>query len=436
MAHSPLSVLSPLEIRHMQPDPDMSPLRSQPRSQLDLSSRLIADAMKRRIEEIDYDECAAGAERAFFVADVGEVYRQHMRWKRNLPRVEPYYAIKCNPDPVVLRLLASLGTGFDCASRQEIQQVLALGVAPQRILYAHPCKAGSYIRYASSVNVENMTFDNPEELWKCKRFYPNAKLFLRILTDDSKALCQLSLKYGAPLHTTRPLLQLAKRLGLNVVGVSFHVGSGSYDPDAFWDAVQRARKVFDEALEEGYDLKTLDVGGGYGHHNFESIAKVLGPAIDENFPPSVRIIAEPGRYYVASSFTLATNVIARRTVDDHENISYMYYLNDGVYGSFNNILHDHQNPVAKVLHHSDRFHYADQPTGHVKCSLWGPTCDSIDCISSSCYLPCALEVGDWLYFGEMGAYTICAASKFNGFDPNMPVEYVCSEQGARSLLGW
>jgi ornithine decarboxylase len=120
---------------------------------------------------------------------------------------------------MVVKLLASLNTGFDCASKAEIQQVLALGVDPGRIIYANPCKQASYIRYAAQQNVAKMTFDNAEELYKIKMLYPDAELVLRILTDDSKSLCQLGLKFGAPLETVDHLLRVAKELELNVIGV-------------------------------------------------------------------------------------------------------------------------------------------------------------------------------------------------------------------------
>lgn len=315
-------------------------------------------------------------------------------------------AVKCNSDKKVLALLAALGTGFDCASMAEIQQVLDLGVHPSRIIYANPCKTASYIRYAAAEKVHMMTFDNEEELHKVQKLFPEASLFLRIRADDSKAKCPLGLKFGAPPTATRSLLQLARNLGLNVVGVSFHVGSGAQDPNAFVTAVKDARKVFDEAAEVGFELRTLDVGGGYGNDNFEAIARVLGPAIDEHFPPSIRVIAEPGRYYVSSAFTIATHVIARRTVyeDSSRNPSYMLYLNDGVYGNFSGVIFDHQEPVPKVLMSGGRYRYESQPTQpkRIEYSVWGPTCDGIDCISESCYLPEVVDVGDWLYFSDMG----------------------------------
>jgi len=255
-------------------------------------------------------------EHSFFIADLGEVYRQFLRWKRNLPRIEPFYAVKCNPDPYVLGLLASLGVGFDCASKDEIAKVLALNtVVPyHNIIFANPCKANPQIRYAQQVGVEMMTFDNMDELHKCKQHYPNAQLLLRIWTDDSKSQCQLSRKFGASEESIRPLLKLAKLLQLNVVGISFHVGSGSHDPGAFVSAVNMARRAFDTGRDVGFNFTILDVGGGFCHEDFETVARVLGEKVDEQFPPEmgVRVIAEPGRYFVASAFTLATNVIARR----------------------------------------------------------------------------------------------------------------------------
>lgn len=342
--------------------------------------------------------------------------------------------MKCNPDTEVLRLLAALGTGFDCASKAEIEQVLALGVDPSRIIYAQPCKTKSYVRYAAAQGVKQMTFDNADELYKTKAHFPNAELFLRILTDDSSSLCRLSLKFGASLDCTNDLLQLAKDLDLNVVGVSFHVGSGASDPQSFAKAVQDSRHVFDQAARIGFDLKTLDVGGGFSGDTFESMAHVLSDALDEHFPPGVRIIGEPGRYYVSSAFTLACNIIARRDIQDPatRQTSYMLYLNDGVYGNFSSIIFDHQHPYPRILSKQEH----DDKGRSTEYSIWGPSCDGIDLISAACTLNGVLDVGDWLYFEEMGAYTRCSATKFNGFTNSHDVLYVSSEPGASALLDY
>ncbi|KAF2003400.1 ornithine decarboxylase [Amniculicola lignicola CBS 123094] len=407
------------------------------------SKQLIGAALKGRVEAIDHDLCAVGDEDAFFVADLGDVYRQHMRWKKNLARVKPHYAVKCNPDPQVLRLLAELGIGFDCASKTEIEQILNMGVDPARIIYAQPCKTKSYVRYAAQHGVKQMTFDNADELYKTKQLFPDAELYLRILTDDSASLCRLSQKFGAHLDGTADLLALAKNLDLNVVGVAFHAGSGASDPKAFIKAVQDARFVFDQAEALGFKMHTLDVGGGFNSdHTFETMAAVLSEALDVYFPPEVRIIGEPGRYYVATAFTIACHVIARRTVADATlgTTSYMLYLNDGVYGNFSNIIFDHQHPIPRVLKAGDGMWYDVRRSGYetpsqTEYSIWGPTCDGIDVISSSCMFPDVLDVGDWLYFEDMGAYTKCSATRFNGFTDSHDVVYVCSEPGAGALLG-
>ena len=168
-----------------------------------------------------------------------------------------------------------------------------------------------------------MTFDNSDELQKVKKFHPNAKMVLRILTDDSGSLCRLGLKFGAPLSEVRTLLQKAKALDITVKGISFHCGSGCTNPALFGDAVRRARWAFEVGAEEGHDFDFLDIGGGFEDDNFESIALVLRGAIEEHFPlegagAGVRIIAEPGRYYVSRAFELATNIIARRAA--HEGV--------------------------------------------------------------------------------------------------------------------
>ncbi|KAL2143131.1 hypothetical protein VTI28DRAFT_345 [Corynascus sepedonium] len=408
------------------------------------AKQLIGEALRERVENIDHEFCEPGEEDTFFVADLGEVYRQHLRWKLNLPRVKPFYAVKCNPDPKLLELLSALGTGFDCASKAEIEQVLGLGVDPSRIIYAQPCKTNSYVRYVASQGVRQMTFDNADELRKIARLYPGAELFLRILTDDSSSLCRLSLKFGASLDSTDSLLALARELGLNVVGVSFHVGSGASDPGAFLKAVQDAHVVFQQAAAHGFSLKTLDVGGGFCSDNsFEQMAGVLRSALDEYFPAhlGINLIAEPGRYYASAAFTLACNIIARRTIEDMSASSYMLYVNDGLYGNFSSIMFDHQHPVAKVLRSGGRTLYntpaaeATDADGCIEYSIWGPTCDGIDRITESIRFRQLLDVGDWLYFEDMGAYTKCSATTFNGFTNSHDVIYVCSEPGAKALLG-
>ena len=396
-------------------------------------------------------------ESAFFAADLSAVYQAVQMW-RDSPigdRVEIFYAVKCNPAPPVLHLLSLLGTSFDCASTAEIAQVLSLPAAPNpnRIIFANPCKPASFIRAAAEQGVAMMTFDNADELYKIKRAHPEAKLVLRILTDDSKSLCRLGLKFGAPLDTCPGLLALAAQLELNVIGVSFHVGSGCKDPLQFADAVWRAKRVFEMGKDVGFDFMFLDVGGGFERETFNGMSQVLRDSLDLYFPieNGVRVVAEPGRLLVSSAFTLATNIIARRRalvptssptlpIQQHEEgkgegegADVMYYINDGVYGSFNCIMFDHQivHPYPLTIAHEPTTVVPTFPpppnvnlpvdlpvqlgyTDTEKASVWGPTCDSIDCVRQIVDMPTGMGVGDWVGWGEMGAYTLCAASTFNG----------------------
>lgn len=155
----------------------------------------------------------------FFVVDVGDIVYKVKLWKLKMPRVEPFYAVKCNGEPAVLELLAGLGLGFDCASKAEIDCVRALGVAPGRIIYANPCKTRSFIKHAAALGVDLMTFDNELELHKVHELYPAARLVLRLRVDDSGSVCQLGLKFGCELDDAPRLLARARSLGLAVVGV-------------------------------------------------------------------------------------------------------------------------------------------------------------------------------------------------------------------------
>jgi ornithine decarboxylase len=220
---------------------------------------------------------------------------------------------------MIIKVLAECGTGFDCASKGEIKLVIDAGVSPSDIIYANPCKQSSHIKYAANHGVDVMTFDNVDELHKIKSINPHARLVLRILTDDSKSKCRFGVKFGASLDVVPMLLHTAKELRLKIIGISFHVGSGCFDASSFTDAVETARKAFDIGDALGFDFELLDIGGGFpGNHpdglQFNDIAAVLGPAIDRLFPPSVRVISEPGRYFVASAYTLAVNIIARRVI--------------------------------------------------------------------------------------------------------------------------
>ncbi|KAM9999188.1 hypothetical protein ACTFIZ_002767 [Dictyostelium cf. discoideum] len=364
---------------------------------------------------------------AFFVADVGVIIKQWQKWVKNLPNVKPYYAVKCNPTVGVLRVLDALGTNYDCASRTEIESVLNLGVDPSRIIYANPCKQISALKFARAHNVKLMTFDNLSELEKIEKFFPEAELVLRIAPDDSKSVMRFGSKFGVHIDDCNDLLEMAKEMNLKVVGVSFHVGSGCQSGDSYADALIMVKSVFDMAKKLNMELTLVDVGGGFtgsDDEKFNAFTKVIREKTAELFSPNVKIIAEPGRYFAAQSHTLAVTVISKRSIKQEDNRQhprrtsnnmrqYNYYLADGVYGSFNNTKFDYAKVEPLLLKPSTK-----QPT---PCTLFGPTCDSIDVVLKDTQIP-ELKIGDWLYFQDMGAYTIASSSSFNGFCPP-PVYY-------------
>jgi ornithine decarboxylase len=263
---------------------------------------------------------------SFFLCVVGVVERQHSRWVRQLPSVRPFYAVKCNPDPTLCRVLAGLGTGFDCASGEEMALVLNMGVSPADVIFANPIKNARDLKYAREQGVKKMTFDNEAELYKIKEAFPEAELVLRLLADDSGSKMKFGVKFGAPGVHVEPLLKTAKALGLKVIGTSFHIGSGCFDAQSYRKAIALSRGVYDTALKLGLPRFTLmDIGGGFpgnpveNERNgdvpaFEEMAEVIRDASAEHFPKElgVEIIGEPGRYMATAWSTLFVLVQGKR----------------------------------------------------------------------------------------------------------------------------
>ena len=314
-----------------------------------------------------------------------------------------------------------------------MEAVLALGVEPDRIIYAQPCKHKSHLRFARRNCVRKMTFDGADELYKIKEIFPEAQLLLRIMTDDSSSVCRFSAKFGAPMSSTLSLLQLAWDLNLNVVGVSFHIGSAAVDPQLFTQAVRDSKTVFEQAEKCGFSLRLLDVGGGFSDESFETMASTLSGALDATIPSSVQIIAEPGRYFVATAFTLVCSIIARRQIfRDDGQLHFMLTLNDGVYSSFMDCLLSHWQPQPHILDCASK----EASRQQIRYTIWGPTCDGIDQVVKNATLYQLLDVGDRLYFPHLGAYSLCLATSFNGFSNERTVHHVSSENAAKNLLGY
>lgn len=329
----------------------------------------------------------------------------YRRWVSLIPRVQPYYAIKCNPDPYLLDVLADVGACFDAASPHEIDLALER-VASSRIIYANPCKVKKDILYASSRGVGLTVFDSISEFDKVVQAADDMKLLFRIYANDPSAQCVLSNKYGATQDEWKMILQhvSTSQHRDKVVGVSFHIGSGANDPTAFTHAINSAKIVFEMAAELGITLSILDIGGGFTYKNIESMASSINLAIDDicaTYDNTITVIAEPGRYFAETSADLYTKIISTKNKSNERH----YWINDSLYGSFNCVMYDHAHPKPKAL--------TLHQTPLVHSIVWGATCDGGDKICENTELP-VMCVDDWLLWTNMGAYTQAGASHFNG----------------------
>lgn len=385
----------------------------------------------------------------FYIVELDKIVQKYNEWTTNMPKIVPYYAVKCNPDPMIIRLLAKLGCGFDCASKDEILLVKSL-TDTNKIVYANPCKETTNIGYAKANGVNLMTFDSRSELKKISVSFKKAQLLLRLKVEDETSVCSFSSKFGCKQSVVPKLLEMGKILGLNIVGVSFHVGSGCTDPNLYKKAIYQCRNVFEMAKKIGINMTILDIGGGFPgtddineyplcddiectneendpsdtttitseitNAKFSDIACAVNRAIDECFGDyeNLEVIAEPGRFFSTTSHTLVTNIIGIKEPDeygDDNNTKFAYTINDGVYGSFSCIKYDHANPNIKpILTQSE-------PT--FESVIFGPTCDSIDTITTTTSVP-ELSIGDWMSVRNFGAYTRASSTTFNGFKPPKP----------------
>lgn len=241
-------------------------------------------------------------------------------------------------------------------------------------------------------------------------------MVLRIRCDAVDAQCPLGQKFGCDPVTEAPkLLKVARQMGLNVMGISFHVGSGCRDYPVYYKAIGICKDLFDKAESLGFSMTLLDIGGGFpgdNNKNIDEVSMIVNQGLETYFPDKhIRVIAEPGRFYVASAFTLITNVHSKKNIYHPvtgDVVHSMYYVNDGVYGSFNCLLYDHQLVKPLLLQQ-----YADDEQ-LTKSTIWGPTCDALDQLVVDVALP-DVKIGDFIFFENMGAYTIPVASPFNGF---------------------
>jgi ornithine decarboxylase len=351
------------------------------------------------------------------IVDLEVVAENYRAFSRALPDSRIFYAVKANPAPEILRLLASLGSSFDTASVAEIEMALDAGASPERISYGNTIKKERDIARAYELGIRLFAVDCHEEVDKIARAAPGARVFCRVLTDGKGAEWPLSRKFGCVPELAVEVLRHAHVCGLEAYGVSFHVGSQQTDLQAWDRALADARRVFGALAEEGITLRMVNMGGGfptrylrdvpgaqaYGRAIFSALRKHFGNRLPET-------IIEPGRGMVGNAGVIKSEVvlISRKSADDPVR---WVYLDIGKFGG-----------LAETMDEAIRYPIVTPRDGDemAPCVLAGPTCDSADVLYERMPypLPLSLTIGDEVLIEGTGAYTTTYASvAFNGFEP-------------------
>jgi ornithine decarboxylase len=353
-----------------------------------------------------------------FVVDHAELRKNYRMFRKHLPRVQCYFAVKANSDPAIVRTLFKEGASFDVASMPEFNIVynnIKHLPAKQRqdwiwdkIIYANPTKP---IETLEELNKYKplVTFDNELEIQKIKEHAPDAGLVLRLKVPNTGAMVELSSKFGCHPGEAVDLILEADRLGLTVEGISFHVGSQTTNFENYVMALQLTANIYEEAKARGYTkMNLVDIGGGFPApydatvKPFPELAKVINTELERLFPQDIQILAEPGRFLVATAGYAVSRIIGKAVRDGRTN----YYINDGVYHTYSGVIFDHcKYPVLS---------FKNKPTS--LCAVFGPTCDALDVVSMAENLP-DLERGEFVYSVNIGAYSHASATYFNGFPP-------------------
>lgn len=352
-----------------------------------------------------------------FVVDHDVLRGNYAAFKRHLPRVQAYYAVKANPDPAIIRTFYDIGASFDVASIAEFMQVhenikhLPAGERQNfiwdKIVYANPIKDTRTLEELDPYK-PLVAFDNLEEIQKIRRHAPHAGLVLRIRVPNTGSMVELSSKFGASPAEAVDLIATAFDSGLAVEGLGFHVGSQCTNFENYVQALSTSASITEEAAARGYSMRLLDIGGGfpvrYDRHvrPFRELARILNVELNRLFPRSMEILAEPGRFMVGTAATLVAEVIGKSERDGKR----CYYVNDGIYHTFSGILFDHCQYQVKAFKKGPKRISA----------VFGPTCDALDTISQAEELP-ELNLGDLVYSENIGAYSHASSTWFNGFPP-------------------
>ncbi len=352
-----------------------------------------------------------------FIIDHAKLRANYRTFKKNLPKVQAYYAVKANSNQEIIRTLFDEGASFDVASYSEFiqiyEQIRSFRKKDKdffiwdKIIFSNTIKDRHTLKKIKKYK-PLVTFDNADEVRKIKEHCPTAGLVLRLKVPDTGSKVELSSKFGAEAADAPRLIKQAFGAGLTVEGLSFHVGSQCTNFDNYAAALQITAEIFNYARKKGYNTNIIDIGGGFPVPydsqvpRFEQLAEIIRSECDRLFPPDVELIAEPGRFMVANAAVSVSEIIGKARREG----KIFYHINDGVYQTFSGVVFDHWIPNFTA------FKRGKQEV----CAVVGPTCDSFDKISLSEQLPTNLKIGDFLYTENIGAYSIAAATRFNGFE--------------------
>lgn len=352
-----------------------------------------------------------------FIVDHDVVRSNYAEFRRYLPRVQPYYAVKANPDPAIIRTLYAAGASFDVASIAEFRLVYdnirnlpadaRQNYIWDKVIYSNPIKDRRTLEELDWYK-PLVAFDNREEINKIRKHAPHAGLALRIRVPNTGSMVELSSKFGASPAEAVDLIAMAFDAGLVVEGLGFHVGSQCTNFENYVQALSTSASIIEEAEARGYSMKLLDIGGGfpvrYDRHvrPFRELARILRPELNRMFPKSMEILAEPGRFMVGTAATVVAEVIGKSERDGKR----CYYINDGIYHTYSGILFDHCQYSVRAFKKGPK---------HIS-AVFGPTCDALDTISQAEALP-ELKLGELVYSENIGAYSHASSTYFNGFPP-------------------
>lgn len=341
----------------------------------------------------------------YLLMDKAKVRQKVHSIGKNIRNSEVYYAVKANPDIETLRLINSTGIGFEIASEGEMSVLESIGVTSDRMITSNPIKTFRFLRMAAESGVNYFSYDSEAEVRKMRDYTPGANVYVRLTVPNEGSEWPLSKKFGVEVEEAEELLVLAKKKGLNPVGITFHVGSQCTNKYNWNSALDKAKDLWDRAEKAGIRLSLLNIGGGYPIRytkdvvSVAAIEKNINRAIYQKFPKKTRILIEPGRSVVGDAGIFVTKVIGKTSRGDEKWLSIDVGVFNGLMESIGGIKYSYVVEGSKDIR---------------KWTLAGPSCDSIDVIEKNILLP-EPAIGNYILILSGGAYTISYASEFNGF---------------------